>query len=161
MVTDEVRALRDAFRLPGMSVGLFSFGPGPGSEPWRIHSFVPRSVAYSGTHDNDTSRGWIESPPDGASEGGIAGWQQEKAFALEYLATDEAGFAAELVRSVYRSAAHTAILPVQDVLGLGREARMNRPGVADGNWSWRLRPGALETELPRLKRLAELFGRAS
>ena len=62
---------------------------------------------------------------------------------------------------MYRSAPHTAIVPVQDVLGLGREARMNRPGVADGNWSWRLRPGALEPELPRLRRLAELFGRAS
>ncbi len=161
VVTDEVRALRDAFHLPGMSVGLFSFSPDPGAEAWRIHSFLPRSVAYTGTHDNDTARGWIASAPDAAPASSAASWKRERDFALEYLATTEDRFADDLVRAVYRSAARTAIVPVQDVLGLGREARMNRPGVAEGNWSWRLRQGAIDAHLPRLKRLAELFGRAS
>jgi 4-alpha-glucanotransferase len=157
VLTDEVRALRDRFRLPGMCVAVFSFAPG--AEETRLHAFPPRSVAYTGTHDNDTARGWIATPPADASTPTLAAWEKEKAFALEYLATDEAGFADALVRAVYRSASTTAITPVQDVLGQGREARMNRPGIAEGNWSYRLRAGALEAEAPRLARLCELYGR--
>jgi len=157
VLTDAVRSLRDEFRLPGMCVAVFSFSPG--GEESRLHTFPARSVAYTGTHDNDTARGWIDSPPADASTPTLTAWAAEKAFALEYLATSEEGFADALVRAVYRSASTTAITPVQDVLGLGRGARMNRPGIADGNWSYRLEAGALEAHAPRLRRLCELYGR--
>lgn len=157
VLTDEVRALRDRFRLPGMCVAVFSFAPG--AEDSRLHAFPVRSVAYTGTHDNDTARGWIASPPADASTPTRTAWEKEKAFALEYLSTDEEGFADALVRAVYRSSSTTAITPVQDVLGLGREARMNRPGIADGNWSYRMTPGALEAAAPRLARMCQLYGR--
>lgn len=160
VVTDEVRALRDQFRLPGMSVALFAFSPGAGAESTRIHNFPARSVAYTGTHDNDTARGWIASAPEDASESTRAAWASERSFAFEYLGTSEPRFVDDLVRAVLRSASTTAILPVQDVLDLGRADRMNRPGVAEGNWAYRLQAGALEAQIPRLRRLVELYGRA-
>ncbi len=157
VLTDEVRALRDRFRLPGMCVALFAFSPG--AEDTRLHAFPARSVAYTGTHDNDTAQGWVASAPADAATATCDAWEKERAFALEYLASSAEGFADALVRAVYRSASTTAITPVQDILGEGRASRMNRPGIGEGNWSYRLAAGALEREAPRLARLCELYGR--
>ena len=164
VVTDQVRALRDHFRLPGMSILQFSFSPGAHAEGSRAHRFAKHSVVYTGTHDNDTSAGWFASPPDDASSGALAQYAAERRFALEYLdlpadATAER-FAHAMLVAALRSHVNTAIVPVQDVLGLGREARMNRPGIADGNWSFRLTEGELSTDLAhRLRHQVELSGR--
>ncbi len=165
IVTDEVRALRDRFRLPGMSVLQFSFSPGRHAEAGRPHRFPVRSIVYTGTHDNDTTAGWLGSAPDDASADARARWQADKDFALKYLDLSADRPAAELawgvVRAAFRSHASTAIVPVQDILGQGREARMNRPGIASGNWSFRLREGQLDDRLAdRVRELAELYGRA-
>ncbi|MBL9023150.1 MAG: 4-alpha-glucanotransferase [Myxococcales bacterium] len=166
IVTDEVRALRDRFRLPGMSVLQFSFSPGRHAETSRPHRFPVRTIVYTGTHDNDTTAGWIGSAPEDASEGARTQWQAERDFALKYLALDPASppsaLAWDLVRAAFASHAQTAIVPVQDLLGLGRDARMNRPGIAGGNWSFRLLPGQLDERLAaKVHDLAELYGRTS
>jgi 4-alpha-glucanotransferase len=166
IVTDEVRALRDRFRLPGMSVMQFSFTPGKGSEGSRPHRFPVRTLVYTGTHDNDTTAGWIGSAPDDASADAKQRWQADRDFALEYLALDPrrpaSELAWELVRCAFQNHGQLAIVPVQDLLGMGREARMNRPGIAGGNWSFRLLPGQLDAALAgRVRALAELYGRSS
>lgn len=164
IVTDEVRALRDRYRLPGMSVLQFSFSPGRHAEPSRPHRFPVRTIAYTGTHDNDTTAGWIGSAPEDAAEGARAHWQSERDFALRYYGLDAKAapreLAWEFVRAAFQSHAQTAIVPVQDLLGLGRDARMNRPGIAGGNWSFRLLPGQLDEALAqKVRDLAELYGR--
>ncbi len=164
VVTDEVRQLRDHFRLPGMSVLQFAFSPGAHAEASRPHNFPVHSVAYTGTHDNDTTVGWFSGPPDNASGDARAHWEAERRFALSYLGlpddTAAPDAARALIRAAFRSQCRTIILPAQDLLGLGRETRMNRPGVADGNWSFRLLPGELTDEVAqRARSLAELYGR--
>lgn len=165
VVTDAVRALRDHFRLPGMSVLQFSFSPGAHAEGSRPHRYPSNSVVYSGTHDNDTTAGWLSGPPSEASKDARAHYEAERSFALEYLdvaagSSPEAGARAMVVAAL-RNHANTAILPVQDVLGLGRDARMNRPGVADGNWDFRLLDAELSADVnARLRRWIEIYGRA-
>ncbi|MFO0547149.1 MAG: 4-alpha-glucanotransferase [Polyangiaceae bacterium] len=164
VVTDAVKALRDHFRLPGMNILQFSFSPDAGAEPSRPHNYAAHSIVYTGTHDNDTAVGWVSTPPLDAAEEGKVRYAKERAFALEYLGlpsdASPRAFATELVRAAFRSHARTAIVPVQDLLGLGRDARMNRPGVAEGNWEFRLLPGELTDEVGReLRRLGELYGR--
>ncbi len=165
VVTDEVRKLRDHFRLPGMNILQFSFSPGRHNEGSRPHRYAQRSVVYTGTHDNDTTAGWLGSPPDDASEAGRAAWLSDRDYCLRYLGLDADKPAGELAWGVVRAAlashADTAFVPAQDLLGLGREARMNRPGIAEGNWSVRLLPGELDTKLAvRVRELTELYGRA-
>jgi 4-alpha-glucanotransferase len=166
VVTDDVRKLRDHFRLPGMSVLQFSFSPGPHAEASRPHRFPVHSVAYTGTHDNDTTVGWFSGPPEDASSETRAHWEGERRFAIAYLglAPDTAApeAARALMRAAFRSQCNTIILPAQDLLGLGRDTRMNRPGIPNGNWSFRLLPGELTEEIARDTRaLAELYGRSS
>lgn len=124
-ITDEVHALRRAVGLPGMKVLQFGFHTG--SEDHLPHRVEPASAFYTGTHDNQTARGWFE-----------AANEDERRRALAYLggAPEEAAWG--MVRAVWTSVAEIAVAPVQDLLGLGAEARMNTPGVAAGNWGWRL-----------------------
>lgn len=164
VLTDEVKALRDGLDLPGMNVLEFSFGPDPSAETSRPHNYKKRSVVYTGTHDNDTIAGWLSGPPDDASASARDHYESERRFALEYLGLDANASPNDLawsfVRAAYASQADTAIVPVQDLLGLGREARMNRPGIGEGNWSYRLLPGQLGDDLARrLARLGTLYGR--
>ncbi|NUP06691.1 MAG: 4-alpha-glucanotransferase [Polyangiaceae bacterium] len=164
VVTDAVRALRDHFRLPGMSVLLFSFSPGAHAEGSRAHRFATNSIVYTGTHDNDTTAGWFSGPPDNASASSRAHWQAEQGFAREYLdvpndASPEACARALLIAAL-RNHATTAVVPVQDLLGQGRHARMNRPGIAEGNWTYRLKDGDLTDEVAAsLARKVEIYGR--
>lgn len=134
VITPDVRELRRELGLPGMKVLQFAFD-GPDSDHLPRHH-EPDSVAYTGTHDNDTLRGWFEglSP---ALQGHV----------LELLRCGPEEVVPRLIRTAYGSIAGLAIVPLQDVLGLGREARMNTPGRAAGNWAWRARPGALTDEL--------------
>ncbi len=165
VVTDAVRKLRDNYRLPGMNILEFSFSPGRGAESSRPHRYAQNSVVYTGTHDNDTAVGWLSGPPDEASDAVKERYQRERDFAVEYLGLPVSASAREaareLVRAALRSQATTAILPVQDILGLGREARMNRPGLASGNWDFRMMEGELTSEIVKdLAKLVDIYGRA-
>ncbi|HEX9163596.1 MAG TPA: 4-alpha-glucanotransferase [Thermoanaerobaculia bacterium] len=146
-ITAEVDNLRDSIGLAGMKILQFGFSA-PDS-PHLPHRFHPHTVVYTGTHDNDTARGWFETAP-----------ASERDLARMYLGDDCEDVAWALIRAAYTSVAETAIVPVQDILGLGSDARMNRPGAGLDNWSWRLQPGALtQTHATKLRRLAEITGR--
>jgi 4-alpha-glucanotransferase len=144
-----VRALLAETGFPGMKVLQFAFGGGA-DNPYLPHNFLhPNCVVYTGTHDNDTARGWFEH----ASE-------PERELVCAYLGEECTDIPWALIRAAYTSVAETAIVPVQDILGLGSDARMNRPGAGLDNWSWRLRSGSLtRTHAQRLRRLAEITGR--
>lgn len=132
IITDEVRALRDRFDLPGMEVLQFLFGE-LAERPDRLERIRKNSVVYTGTHDNDTARGWFEAAAS-AAEGEVA---RARRAAEELLGRDPARVPARMIELAWRSPARLAIAPLQDVLGLGSEARMNTPGTAQGNWQWR------------------------
>jgi 4-alpha-glucanotransferase len=160
VITPEVEALRRRFRFPGMAVLQFAFGNDPQAPTFRPHAYAPDLVAYTGTHDNDTAMGWWEDGA-GASVRSADDVAREKAFAREYLGTDGLEMNWVLVRAVLASVADTAVVPMQDVLGLGSEARMNRPSTLGGNWRWRVRDDQLAPALAeRLARMAEIYGRA-
>jgi 4-alpha-glucanotransferase len=144
IITPEVTALMNRFGYPGMAVYQFGFDSGPEST-FLPHHFSQNLVAYTGTHDNDTLAGWWQYAPPTQSADARA---SVRAFVRTYLnLTDDAEFPRECVRTLMASVAHTAIFPVQDLLGLGSEARMNTPGLAEGNWRWRLPAGHLTPEL--------------
>jgi 4-alpha-glucanotransferase len=160
VVTDEVKALRDRFELPGIKILQFAFGSDPSAPDFLPHNYLRRSVVYTGTHDNDTTHGWFT----GESEGSTRSAEQvetERNAVLAYLgASDGTEIHWDMIRMCLLSVANTAIFPVQDVLGLGSEARMNQPGRATGNWEWRVDANALDARLAeRLAKLTRLFGR--
>ena len=133
-VTPEVRALRDAFGLPGMRILQHGFGDGASYD--RPHNLPSHCVVYPGTHDNDTVRGWWESLPE-----------PDRRRLQVYAGSCEADVPAALVRLCFSSPACLAVIPLQDLLGLGSEARMNTPATVGGNWTWRLPRRALTARL--------------
>lgn len=148
-VTPEVKKLRDAFNLPGMKVLQFAFGNDPEALNYEPHNFPRRSVVYPGTHDNDTTVGWFRSLGE-----------KERRSTLTYLESVGREIHWDMIHAAEASVSNTAIIPMQDVLGLGTEARMNRPGVAENNWTWRLRAGAITPEMERhLRQLAVTYER--
>jgi 4-alpha-glucanotransferase len=150
VITPAVHALRRAAGFPGMRVLQFAFGGDP-HDPFLPHNHEPDSVVYTGTHDNDTTRGWF------ATLGG-----EERARVWRYLGyrADDLEMVVALIRLAYGSVARLAVVPMQDVLGLGSEARMNVPAVADGNWAWRLSWEAVTAERAAwLRELALTYGR--
>ena len=160
VITDEVEALRDRYGFPGMAILEFAFGNDGSAKNFQPHNFTRNQVVYTGTHDNDTIVGWWNAGI-GDSTRTQADVDAEQALTRLYLGTGGAEIHWDFVRAVLASVADTAIVPAQDLLGLGSEARMNLPGRASGNWKWRLRPGQLTSELAaRLRRLAEIYERA-
>ncbi|WP_128546346.1 malto-oligosyltrehalose synthase [Larkinella soli] len=150
-ISEEVYELRDAFGMPGMKVIQFAFGDVPGS-PHFPHNYAENFIAYTGTHDNNTVRGWFARDADPAAR------RQAERYAGVPLT--EENVHEVFGRLVYASVAKTVILPVQDVLGLDETARINTPAEAAGNWLWRLRPGRLtEAEETRLREWAVLYNR--
>ncbi len=148
-ITPEVIALRDAFDLPGMKITQFAFGS-DAQEPFLPHNFTHNCAAYTGSHDNDTTRGWYEA---GATPA-------EQDFARRYMRTDGQDIAWDLIRLVFASVADTAVVPLQDVLDKGGEGRMNLPGRIAGNWGWRYAEGELTARhAERLAELVTLYGR--
>jgi 4-alpha-glucanotransferase len=147
-ITEDVHELRDRIGAPGMKILQFGFGE-PDS-PHLPHRFDPHTVVYTGTHDNDTARGWFDHATP-----------EERDAARNYLSCGgSSDMAAALIRTAYTSVAEMAIVPVQDILGFGSEARMNTPGANHDNWSWRLYPGVLTSDQAAgLRRLAVLTGR--
>lgn len=147
-ITAPVLALREAFDLPGMKILQFGLEGGP-DHPYLPHNYPRRCAAYSGNHDNDTALGWYQA----ASE-------STRHFCRRYLACDGPDVPWAMLRALWASVAELAIVPLQDALGLGNEARMNVPGRAEGNWAWRVRPEQLSTDLAeRLREVSELYGR--
>jgi len=145
VVTEEVDALRQGFGFPGMRVLQFSFG---GEEKLLPQAWPEDTVAYTGTHDNNTVRGWLDLQAPGPEGSGAAGAHaQERARALAYAAQFDPDPAWGMVEGVWATASRLAVAPAQDLLGLGAEARMNTPGTVEGNWRFRLSPGALTPEI--------------
>jgi 4-alpha-glucanotransferase len=159
VITPDVVALREEFGFPGMRILQFGFS----SDAKNIdlpHNYVPNVVAYTGTHDNDTTVGWFESVAGAGSTRTAKQIERERRFCLDYLNTDGAEIHWDFIRSVLASVANTAIVPLQDLLGLGTEARMNLPNSTQGNWAFRFDSASLTDETgARLKHLTELYGR--
>lgn len=150
-LTPRAAGLRDRLGLPGMRVMMFGVGVGGGSEYHRPHDWPPCSVAYTGTHDNDTVIGYFRSLD-------AKGKRRMLAF---YNAPRRQELPDAMLRALYASPARTVIAPLQDILGLDGRARMNVPATARGNWAWRVAPDRLTPSLARrLARLADLFDRA-
>ena len=159
-ITPDVIELRDEFDFPGMRILQFAFSADTKNKDLP-HNYVRNTVVYTGTHDNDTAVGWFQSDPSSASSvRSAAQIEREKQRCLEYLRTDGREINWEFIHAVVSSVADTALIPLQDVLGLGSETRMNTPATMSGNWAWRYRAGALKEELAaRLRRMSELYGR--
>lgn len=159
VITPDVEELRDEFGFPGMRILQFGFS----SNAKNIdlpHNYHRNMVVYTGTHDNDTAVGWFKSEAGKGSTRDATQIEKERAFCLQYLDTGGAEINWDFIRAVMASVANTAIVPLQDLLGLGTEARMNLPNTMSGNWSWRYAADALTDALAdRLKSLTMLYGR--
>jgi 4-alpha-glucanotransferase len=141
-------ALLDRLGFPGMKVLQFAFGDTP-KNPYLPHNYGQNAVVYTGTHDNDTTVGWYAALPDDQSHR-----------VRTYLQSDGLDIAWDLIRLALASVADTAIVPLQDVLALETESRMNTPGHGEGNWTWRFQAGQLGGGVAaRLGALATAFNR--
>lgn len=148
-ITPEVHALRERLGVPGMKVLQFAFGD-PGAHIYLPHNFPPNCVVYTGTHDNDTTPGWW-----------VSARGEEKQHALSYFGAPQDGMHWAFIRAAFASVARLAVVPLQDVLGLGSDSRMNVPSLRDGNWGWRFASGALTPELEdKLAALVSVTDRA-
>jgi 4-alpha-glucanotransferase len=160
LITPEVEALRERLDFPGMSILQFAFaGDGTGGE-FKPHNFPRERVVYTGTHDNDTTLGWWNASAGIESTRSASDIQKEKAYARSYLNTDGAEMNWTLIRAALASVANTALIPMQDILGLGSEARMNLPGRKAGNWTFRFTWEQLTPDIAaRLRELTRLYDR--
>lgn len=148
LITPDVVQLREKFELPGMRILQFAFAEGEGN-PYLPHNYQPNTVAYTGTHDNDTTLGWWSSASD-----------HEKAFALQYLGSDGHAILWDMMRALSKSVANTVIFPMQDVLELSSDDRMNFPGQPTGNWEWRFSWDQVQPELTQaLAKMSAEYGR--
>lgn len=146
-ITPAVEALRDDLGYPGMKILQFAFDLP--ENPFLPHNHRPNCVVYTGTHDNDTTRGWFNQLAD-----------SEREAVQLYLGRDGHDIAWDLIRTALASVADLAVIPMQDILDLDTEARMNLPGQADGNWGWRMLPGQWTAfQQVRLRELTRMYGR--
>ena len=148
VITPEVVELRDDFHLPGMKILQFAFDS-TDENPFLPHQYIPRTVCYTGTHDNDTTLGWYEKAEPSSREK-----------VKSYMNTDGKDISWDFIRTCYGSVSEMAIIPIQDVMSLGSLARMNTPGTTINNWSWRYTPDMLKDELAtKLLEVSILYGR--
>jgi 4-alpha-glucanotransferase len=160
VITPGVESLRQEFGFPGMSLLQFAFGNDPQGPSFRPHNYTRELVAYTGGHDNDTTVGWWTSTGVGDSTRTTEDIRKERDFTKAYLGFENEPINWVFIRTILASVAAVAIVPLQDVLGLGSEARMNLPGTTTGNWKWRFLPGVLTAEIrSRLKMLTEIYDR--
>jgi len=160
VITPEVEQLRDDLELPGMRVLQFAFGDDPKATDYQPHNYPRHCVVYTGTHDNDTTVGWYRSEAGADTTRTDEQVRREQALARCYLNSSGGEVHWDMIRAAWSSVADLAITPLQDVLGLGSEARMNLPGTSQGNWLWRFTRGALTPQhLARLGELTAVFGR--
>jgi 4-alpha-glucanotransferase len=152
IITADVREVMSRFGFPGMKVLLFAFG-NVAENLYAPHHHIRESVVYTGTHDNNTTRGWFAKEAR----------DDEKRNLSQYVGrtVEEESVTWEMIRLALMSVANLAVIPVQDILGLGEEARMNTPSITYGNWEWRLKEGALSSAVAaRLLDLSRIFNRA-
>jgi len=148
VITPDVEALRDQLELPGMKILQFAFG-GDASHAYLPHNFPINCVAYTGTHDNNTSRGWFKDAT-----------AHEKNFCARYLGGHVRDIAREMIRTVWQSPARLAIAPLQDFLQLGAIARMNTPSTVGNNWAWRVKREVLTDDLVSwIREINTIYGR--
>jgi len=148
VITPDVVELRDGFGFPGMKILQFAFDSGEEND-FLPHTYPRNCIVYTGTHDNDTSLGWY-----------VSSKESDKQALRDYYHPDERDISWAFIKMAWSSVADLAIVPLQDVLSLGTEARMNLPGTASGNWHWRFKAGDLKDEHAlRLKKLNRIFGR--
>ena len=153
IITPDVSELIDRFDLPGMRVLLFAFTDDPKKSPHAPHNLIRNCILYTGTHDNATTRGWLES--DSTPE--------EKLNLFTYLGREIPAekLPSELIRLAMMSVADTVIFPMQDIYGLGSKSRMNRPGTDEGNWRWQMEKDQIGPSVSRnLAEMTRIFGRA-
>jgi 4-alpha-glucanotransferase len=151
-ITPDVKKVIEHFAFPRMKVLLFAFGNNP-MHPYLPHTYEKNCVVYTGTHDNNTVRGWLKREAK----------REDKRRVFRYLGrkVSEQEIHWEFIRLAMLSVANMVIIPMQDVLGLGEEARMNRPGTSKGNWQWRLLPEQIKSSLAeKLLEITEVYGRA-
>ena len=161
VITPDVDELRESNGFPGMKILQFAFG-GDANNQDLPHNYIPECVAYTGTHDNDTAVGWWNSQAGEGSTRNEAEISREHEFCMQYLDTDGSDIHWDLIRAVWASVADTAITPLQDLLGIGTEGRMNLPASTSGNWFWRFKEGDVTPEITeRLRTLTETYGRRS
>ncbi|MFD2247320.1 4-alpha-glucanotransferase [Pontibacter ruber] len=147
-----VRDLMEQFDLPGMRVLLFGLGEDMAQNIYAPHLYVPNCIAYTGTHDNSTVRGWYEKDAAAGDKRRLRDYSRQE--------ISKQNVHEVMAWLAYMSVAQLAILPVQDILGLGAEATMNKPSTSDGNWAWRLKPEQFsKQESKKLKKLVQLYGR--
>lgn len=159
VITPDVEALRDDFGFPGMRVLQFAFR-GDSKTIDLPHNYVRNCVVYTGTHDNDTTVGWFNSKAGAGSTRSAQQIERERVYCLEYLNSDGLEIHWDMIRTAWASIANTAVVPLQDVLGLGSRARMNLPASEQGNWKWRFRAGALTGKISeKLRDMTMLYGR--
>jgi 4-alpha-glucanotransferase len=152
IITPDVREIMNHFEFPGMKVLLFAFGEDLSTNPYLPHNHVKNCVVYTGTHDNNTVKGWFEKD---------ATWEEKRNLVC-YLGREVSveNVHWEFIKLAMMSVANLAIIPMQDILGLGAEARVNRPSTTEGNWQWRLSPDQLTTEIAqKLRETTEIYGR--
>lgn len=148
IITPEVEELRDEFQLPGMKILQFAFGDGS-DNPYLPSNYVTNCVAYTGTHDNDTTLGWSEN---------LSSEEQDKIY--DYLGNPQTSIPCALIHAALGSVANLAVIPMQDILELGSEHRMNTPGTTTGNWTWRFHWDQVTSERTgKLKHLVSLSNR--
>ncbi len=147
-ITPDVIALRKKFGFPGMKILQFAFG-GKADNPFLPHNYDTNCVVYTGSHDNNTTKGWYDNAD-----------KNTRNFVRNYYRCNGSDIAWDLIRGALASVAELAIIPMQDILSLGEDARMNFPGKAEGNWQWRFKKNDLNYSLAaKLKGLTELYGR--
>ncbi len=153
LITPDVKALIKKFNLPGMKVLLFAFDGDSADHPYVPHNHIKNCILYTGTHDNNTVQGWF------AHEATAEAKQRLFRYLKRTLTAPDIHW--EFIRMAMKSIANVAIIPMQDILGLNQESRMNQPGTGEGNWQWRLAPEyRTPTINPRLLEMTQMYGRA-
>ena len=153
IITDNVREIMRHFEFPGMKVLQFAFSGDISTNPYAPHNHVKDCIIYTGTHDNNTTKGWFERDAT----------KEERENLFHYLGREVSvqNINWEFIKMAMLSVANLTIIPMQDILGLGEEARMNRPATTEGNWVWRLLPDQLTPALTqRLREMTEIYGRS-
>jgi 4-alpha-glucanotransferase len=148
VITPEVEKIRDDFGFPGMKILQFAFD-GNAKNQYLPHNFTSNSVVYSGTHDNETTFGWFKNITS-----------KEKKIVRDYLGTNAKKINYDFIRLAIASVSDIAVVPVQDIIGCGDEGRMNTPGSASGNWSYRFKMSELRSADAKLiAKLCKIYGR--
>ena len=152
VITPDVRELITRLGIPGMKVLLFAFGDNLPESPYAPHNYKENCIVYTGTHDNNTARGWFEEEASVVEKEGLSRYAGQAVTAENVNKI--------LIRMALMSVADRALIPMQDILGLGAQSRMNIPSTTNGNWEWRLRSGDLGPDLADdLRSLTQIYGR--